>query len=343
MYKSRFLEFLMFLAFFFFASHVSAEPYKILFGSCLHQDKPLNILDQIYSEKPDAFIFLGDNVYGDTEAETMDALKQAYATADKFLNRERLGEIHAIWDDHDYGRNDGGGDYPLKKQSEALFLDFWKVPINDVRRQRDGIYYSTITQIGDVTLQMIFLDTRFFRSQLKKYPINFLSRFSQYLQTQDTQDIEATLLGKEQWVWLYKQLAKSADIRIIASSIQVLASNHRWEKWSNFPAERQELLSAIKNRNGGDILLISGDRHFSALYEMPGASINSENSLLEFTSSSLNNNWKGAKETDALMVEEPFGRLGSYGKITLYPKNRALQIDLVDENGNTIYYQNRQF
>ena len=249
----------------------------------------------------------------------MDALKQAYAVADKFLDRDSLGEIHAIWDDHDYGRNDGGGDYPLKKQSEALFLDFWKVPTNDVRRQREGIYYATFHQIGDIKIQMIFLDTRYFRSKLKKSPLKFTKRFTQYMPTQDK---EATLLGDAQWLWLEQELAKSADIRIIASSIQVLASNHGWEKWSNFPAERKKLLMALKTRKGGDILLISGDRHFSALYEMPGASINSKNSLLEFTSSSLNNSWKGAKETDTLMVEEPFGRLGSYGKITLYPEKR---------------------
>lgn len=336
----RFLQFLVFLTFFSYTSNVFAQPYKILFGSCLNQDKPLNILEQIYHEKPDSFIFLGDNVYGDTETETMDALKQAYEVADKFLDRNSLGEIHAIWDDHDYGRNDGGSDYPHKKNAEALFLDFWKVPINDVRRQREGIYYATLKQIGDVKLQMIFLDTRYFRSQLKKSPIKFSSRFTQYVPTQDK---EATLLGRAQWVWLEKQLAKSADIRIIASSIQVLASNHGWEKWSNFPAERKKLISAIKTRNGGDILLISGDRHFSALYEMPGAAINSENSLVEFTSSSLNNSWKSVKETDSLMVGEPFGRLGSYGKITLYPEKRELQIDLVDEYGNRIFHQNRKF
>ena len=340
MYKSRFLQLLVFLTFFSCASNVFAEPYKILFGSCLKQDKPLNILDQIYREQPDAFIFLGDNVYGDTEAETMDALKQAYAVADKFLDRDSLGEIHAIWDDHDYGRNDGGGDYPLKKQSEALFLDFWKVPTNDVRRQREGIYYATFHQIGDIKIQMIFLDTRYFRSKLKKSPLKFTKRFTQYMPTQDK---EATLLGDAQWLWLEQELSKSADIRIIASSIQVLASNHGWEKWSNFPAERKKLLMALKTRKGGDILLISGDRHFSALYEMPGASINSKNSLLEFTSSSLNNSWKGAKETDTLMVEEPFGRLGSYGKITLYPEKRELQIDLIDEDGNRVFHENRKF
>ena len=83
-----------------------------------------------------------------------------------------------------------------------------------------------------------------------------------------------------------------------------------------------------------------------AVHEGPSrleASINSKNSLLEFTSSSLNNSWKGAKETDTLMVEEPFGRLGSYGKITLYPEKRELQIDLIDEDGNRVFHKNRKF
>jgi alkaline phosphatase D len=35
----------------------------------------------------------------------------------------------AVWDDHDYGVNDGGGDFPAKEISRKAFLDFFNEPM----------------------------------------------------------------------------------------------------------------------------------------------------------------------------------------------------------------------
>ena len=43
-----------------------------------------------------------------------------------------------IWDDHDYGVNDGGKSFKYRLQSQKLFLDFLDEPIDSVRRQREG-------------------------------------------------------------------------------------------------------------------------------------------------------------------------------------------------------------
>src|SRR5215218_7890200 len=40
---------------------------RIAFGSCCRQDKPQPIWDAIASAQPDVFIWLGDNIYADTE------------------------------------------------------------------------------------------------------------------------------------------------------------------------------------------------------------------------------------------------------------------------------------
>lgn len=55
---------------------VTAAPSKILFGSCGHQDKKIPIFNAINKEKGDLFIFLGDNIYGDTN--DMDVLADKY-------------------------------------------------------------------------------------------------------------------------------------------------------------------------------------------------------------------------------------------------------------------------
>jgi alkaline phosphatase D len=48
----------------------------------------------------------------------------------------------AIWDDHDYGLNDGGVAFPHKQASSDVFLNFWNIPANDERRGRDGLYHA---------------------------------------------------------------------------------------------------------------------------------------------------------------------------------------------------------
>ena len=39
---------------------------KIAFGSCASQDKAQPIWDTVIAENPDLFLFIGDNIYGDT-------------------------------------------------------------------------------------------------------------------------------------------------------------------------------------------------------------------------------------------------------------------------------------
>ncbi len=303
----------------------AAETFKILFGSCLNQNKPVTVMDTIYAQNPDMFIFLGDNVYGDSEDADLSALKKAYSKAGDLLQRGRLGEVTAIWDDHDYGRNDGGGDYPHKAAAEDLFLDFWQVSADDDRRQRPGIYFAQEKQLGDTRLQIIYLDTRYFRSPLAVSSQKFKNIYTQYVANTDA---AATLLGADQWAWLERELAKSADIRIIASSIQILATAHKWEKWANFPSEREKLLSMIEARNGGKMILLSGDRHFSAFYELDG--------VLELTSSSLNNSWKGANEADPLLSSANFGGVGTFGEMLIDRKTGRVTLFIKDEQGDIL-------
>ena len=47
-----------------------------------------------------------------------------------------------VWDDHDFGMNDAGGDYQYKEASEALFEYVWNV--KDERAERHGVYGSWV-------------------------------------------------------------------------------------------------------------------------------------------------------------------------------------------------------
>ena len=143
---------------------------RIAFGSCADQAKPQPIWDAILAYRPELFIFAGDNVYGDFNSEDAANLKRAYETAEGIAGYNRLRETIAhlaVWDDHDYGINDGGGDFPHKAVAKELFLKFWKVPATDIRRTRDGIYDSSIIGPPGMRVQIILLDLRWFRSPLK--------------------------------------------------------------------------------------------------------------------------------------------------------------------------------
>lgn len=207
--------------------------------------------------KPDAFLFIGDNIYGDTR--DMNLLKEKYAALDAVGSWKQLrGSTHVlpIWDDHDYGENDAGMEYPMRAESAAIFKDFYAIPGNHPMRQREGVYHSMSFGPEGNRVQIILLDTRYFRSPLKEEKIGGRKAY-----VADA-DPTKTALGDAQWKWLDQQLAEPADVRVIGSSIQILPEEHRFEKWANFPAERGKLLAKLAAAKGR-LVMLSGDRHFA--------------------------------------------------------------------------------
>ena len=101
----------------------------IAFGSCANQNRPQPIWDAVLANNPDLFVFLGDNVYADTD--DMDVLRAAYARLAAQPGFQRLrGQVPVVatWDDHDYGFNDIGAEHVAKQGSKEAFLDFFGEP-----------------------------------------------------------------------------------------------------------------------------------------------------------------------------------------------------------------------
>jgi alkaline phosphatase D len=109
----------------------------------------------------------------------------------------------ATWDNHDYGYGRVGAEHPRKRESQKEFLDFWKIPVADPRRQRDGIYHAHVFGTFPQAIQVIMLDCRFFKTQTEA-------------------EAGGTILGAAQWAWLAEQFKVPASLRIVCSSIQVL-------------------------------------------------------------------------------------------------------------------------
>jgi len=310
----------LFLLLISISNAVYSDPFKIAFGSCLDQDLPQPIWSTIQKDEVNAFIFLGDNVYGDDNSSgELNILQKAYSKQ-KLKLPSWLSEkdIYSIWDDHDYGENDGGNSYKGKKESQELFLNFWGIPNDDQRYTQEGVYFDHEFMADGVRVHLIGLDTRYFRSELdggfRSYKVN--------------DNDQATILGTNQWSWLNKTIKKDADLIILMTSIQLLATNHAYEKWSLFPSERKKMLKLIDGLDTTTIIL-SGDRHRAGIYKY--------NNIYEITASALNrpSSRKSSKETDPLLLHEMYVK-ENYGLMLIDGGSRKVKFSLKDIEGNII-------
>ena len=292
----------------------SQETYKIALGSCLHQDHPAPIWDAVNDNNIDSFFFLGDNIYGDVPSGLPWKLKRSYDKQKKVLPSWLMSkQIHVIWDDHDYGKNDGGGSYHFKEYAQDLYIDFWDIPDNDPRANREGIYYQQLQNINGLRVLFVGLDTRYFRSNIKE-------KDDVYLPNLET---EATFLGDEQWEWLTDTLKQEHDLLIMASSIQVLATEHRFEKWSNIPSERNKLLTLLESLDSR-VIVVSGDRHRAGLYQY--------NDITEITASSLNRPTY-SEETDSLLLGKTYTE-NNFGLISI--EKDIVEISVINVDNKTL-------
>lgn len=297
---------------------------RIAFGSCAHQDKPQPIWDRVDAFDPQLFLFLGDNIYGDTcDMAVLRAKYAKLAAKPGFQRLRRKTPCLAIWDDHDYGENDAGREYPMKQASKDIFLDFWMEPKTSPRRSRAGNYTSTIIGPEGRRVQIIMPDNRWFRSGLLGITEEPKDR-GPYLVNSDP---AATMLGAEQWDWLEAEFKKPAELRIFASSTQVLADAPGYEAWINYQADHQRLLDLIDFADVNGLIMISGDTHYAELSRLTEGV---PYPLYDLTSSGLTEVWPFLGPNRLRVGEGFMGQ--NYGRILIDWEQRDPEIRLEVES-----------
>ena len=275
---------------------------RIAFGSCAEQDKPQPIWDAVLDARPEIFLFLGDNVYGDTRDRTV--LEAAYARLQAKPGFQRLREtvpVMATWDDHDYGENDAGREYPMKDASREVFLDVWREPEGSPRRSRDGVYTSAVFGPVGRRVQIILLDLRWNRTPIARNPAfpddAVYRRWARREGAAGRQvpgpyardpSPAATMLGEAQWRWLAERLEEPAELRLIGSSLQVLADFPGWEAWVNYPRDQERLFRLIEATGASNLVFLSGDTHYG---ELTRRDTPDGTPLFDLTSSGLTESW----------------------------------------------------
>lgn len=309
------------------------------FGSCADQDKEQPLWQVIDENDPELFVFIGDTVYNRSKEQI--TLSEEFSKLDQKKEYRALREkipFLAIWDDHDYGQNDGGESNPNKDQARKEFLNYWSY-IKDSIGLNQGPLYHEKTLGGTLvrhksrrrkisktvpSIQFIMLDTRWNRSPLK--PSGLEDPLRKYQPSE-----EGKMLSSTQWEWLESQLREPTDLKILVSSIQVIPEAHGFEKWANFPKERKRLLDLIQKTKPKNLVILSGDRHLGAIskLDLPGWG-----PLYEVTASAINRPSTLAEE-DGSYLGPVFGG-ENFGLAQIDWKSRKLKIELKNLKNETV-------
>jgi alkaline phosphatase D len=314
---------------------------RILVGSCLDEEKgESTTLRSIVAETADLFLMIGDNVYGDKKGPAymvnqaeLDEVRRSFsllaARADFQAVRAKFPMMVA-WDDHDYGANDAGAEFPFRRLAERIHERFWGLEAEDVGAY-PGTYYARSFGPDGQRVQLIMLDTRFFRSGLTPTDEYGKVGKERYIPSADP---EQDMLGNDQWTWLENRLQDPADLRLIVSSIQVLPTDgHGWEAWSRMPLEQQRLYRLVRETEAKGVVFVSGDRHAGFLYKDDAALPYPAH---EITASSMNLSFSAnSSEKDRAQLGEAY-TLENYGAIGIDWTAGTVSLEVKSNAGETV-------
>ena len=311
-----------------------APDFTLALGSCSYineesLDRPgkgygsnYSIFESINSKNPDIMLWMGDNVYlREADWDSKTGIYHRYTHSRSIKEIQPLlakTQNFAIWDDHDFGPNDGDRSFYNKHFTQQAFKDFWanKSYGLDVN-QNEGIC-STFSW-GDA--DFFLLDDRFFKS-----PNNRKTG-------------EKTILGKQQLEWLIDALSSSkASFKVIAIGGQVLNTFARFENYECYKDEKNYLLDQIKKNSIKGVLFLSGDRHFTELSKI---SISETQQLYDWTVSPLTSGISASYKEDtnsnrmegSLFAENCFGIISFSGNA----QNRQLKLTLFNKEGKELW------
>ena len=228
---------------------------KVAVVSCSsdHFSKDFKIWDVLASKNPEYILMIGDNVYADINKDSMvqatnpEILWKRYVDTRLSLPiyfEEKLIPVHAVWDDHDYGINDGNARFEYKKESQEIFEAFYAQDLSDDDWYK-GFGVGGMLSLGDFNLY--FLDGRSFRSEAK----------------------EGSHLGLDQTAWFISKLREEATPSFVIKGDQFFGGYQKFESFEgSHPNDFSQFVDELKKINTPFIFL-SGDRHMSEIMQFP--------------------------------------------------------------------------
>lgn len=198
----------------------------------------------------DYLFFLGDNVYGDLPfVSNPEFLWWRYVMTRQnipYYHWKNLKPVLAVWDDHDFGKDNSDGHYRHKKETLEIFKGFFaQMPEEDVFSEGPG--NSSFFRAFDHNFA--FLDARYFRG----LPGELSNR---------------GFLGSEQLQWLNEEVAASEKPTWLMQGSPVFGRQAKGSSYQHSsPDEFEHYLAMLKSWNV-PVSFASGDLHYSEVSEV---------------------------------------------------------------------------
>ncbi len=246
---------------------LSRRSVRLAFVSCamdhLHR---ADIWQRLAEREPELIFFLGDNIYADrrslwdkVDEADPDMLWSRYMETRlrvSFYFQKKLTPVLAIWDDHDFGGNDIGAEFPYVKESQEYFNVFFAQDRARSLTKGPGIA-RRLTAFG---ADFFLLDGRSFRQ------------------------VGRSLLGDEQRAWLESQLQPRATVLLNGSMFFGAYASDAESYEGQHREEFASLREALKIR-GSLAAFVSGDVHYSEIMRIEADQVGHE--TFELVSSSI--------------------------------------------------------
>ena len=315
-----------------------APDFNFLAGSCSFFNEPVydrpgkgygkdSSIFNVMAETPAAMnIWLGDSWYN-REVDYSTAWGMAYR-----VSRDRSMKVvqkfmssmphYFIWDDHDFGPNDAGKSFILKKESREVFKNYTLNPTYG--EDGKGIY----TKVSYSDVDFFLTDDRYFRSERRMAD-----------SVDGRPNAAKTYFGPMQMDWLKNALLFSnATFKIIASGSQILNPVSTAESLQNYSSEYNELIHFITQHKIRGIIFLTGDRHHSEVMKLDRPSTYT---LYDITVSPLTasvGTLRGAEINNPTRIANTLVEAQNFGNISVTgPKdNRRLKVEFIGLKGDKL-------
>ena len=206
-----------------------------------------------------------------------------------------------------------------------MLFDFLDLSTDHPARSRNGAYQSYCFGVERQKVCLYLLDVRYFKEEYEK-DLGLKQRYKKN---------NGSLLGEEQWRWLEKELLKNdAEVNLLAGGIQLISSEHAYEKWANFPKARQRLFDLLKENKIKNPIYLSGDRHFA---EISVIELLPNYKLYDVTSSGLTHSYEDLEEEFNSKRISPLITSKNFGMINWNWDTRKIALQIYNIDGRILY------
>ena len=225
---------------------------RFAFGSCVGTegaDSAGTWSDMAVRTNFDLLLMLGDNHYANQVLpEKLRPYFYVQRSLPGYAEIARRVPQYAIWDNHDYSPEPCDRTAKGRDSSLQTFKAFWPNPAYG-ERDNPGVYFK-FTRAG---IDFFMTDGRYHRDP-----------------NDAPENGSKSMLGEKQLAWLKRELlASKAPVKVIGSGGE-WESNGIKNSWASFKRERDDLFQFISEHDITGVLLLSGDRHFTAAYQVAG-------------------------------------------------------------------------